>query len=821
MIKYKIDMTLRIPILPLKYTQEYIYKEKRLKEDIDIIFDYLGVKNIYSREKYLKRMSFRTIPLLGMVSENNVSIGNVQKISINKMSVYSFKKFTQEDNIILNSRIQKKENSFTVNNNGIITKLEYSGVWEDFFSGIEYGKVYTKEKLRKLYSSIIKENNFEKSFNYLYSENILMDNKSLNKIVELPSENRKGYLNRENYNNKGYIKIPKRSIETLSKYLEIFLSNIYNETYTDLIEYFIDKYGVNTHVSVMELYKDRNIMTYIKKKQSIKYSEELIKLMESKLDKHNQNEESFEKSISNLKTESREYNFDIHTNILEINDKIYINLDNQKSISNLGSTNLYVSGKNESINYIEDEEELNVLLNKNRIMKKNIDTYNYDYIDIGNKDFSNIEVGYDKYSKKFYTYDSKSKKIVKFNLYSNVNHEYLDDFIRLILYLSDYNNIKFELLPKLEEYTYIPRVMISNIILYRERYIIRYNENSYKNVTEFGLYVKKIVKNRFLEYVIVIEDYEIQIDFEHYEDIDYLYKILKRNKEIIIKENIQKYSFLKINEQRYSNELIITFYSKNNNKINVSNKNKVMELKEDILDEWIYFKVFIDTIVDINFFKDLKKLAGKDLFFYIYYIENQQCELRIRLKNVDKILKLSQILKKNKLINFVITIYEKETGRYAKSGIENFEYFSFLDSKRVIDYLVKEDNDYISETRKIYLTTLNTLYFIKLFKLKDEEIVDILDSYNFGKEDRKKYKYYKDIIEDILGTKEYIKFNKINKDIVKKIDYDNYLDLIHLSNIRLLPNEIIIEREVYKYISIYFKKKLWKSKKNILKKTNL
>ena len=363
--------------------------------------------------------------------------------------------------------------------------------------------------------------------------------------------------------------------------------------------------------------------------------------------------------------------------------------------------------------------------------------------------------------------------------------------------------------------------MISNIILYRERYIIRYNENSYKNVTEFGLYVKKIVKNRFLEYVIVIEDYEIQIDFEHYEDIDYLYKILKRNKEIIIKENIQKYSFLKINEQRYSNELIITFYSKNNNKINVSNKNKVMELKEDILDEWVYFKVFIDTIVDINFFKDLKKLAGKDLFFYIYYIENQQCELRIRLKNVDKILKLSQILKKNKLINFVITIYEKETGRYAKSGIENFEYFSFLDSKRVIDYLVKEDNDYISETRKIYLTTLNTLYFIKLFKLKDEEIVDILDSYNFGKEDRKKYKYYKDIIEDILGTKEYIKFNKINKDIVKKIDYDNYLDLIHLSNIRLLPNEIIIEREVYKYISIYFKKKLWKSKKNILKKTNL
>lgn len=821
MIKYKTDMTLRIPILPLKYTQEYIYKEKGLKEDIDIIYDYLGVKNIYSREKYLKRMSFRTIPLLGMVSENKVSIGSVQKISINKMSVYSFKKITQEDSIILNSRLQKKENSFTVNNNGIITKLEYSGVWEDFFSGIEYGKVYTKGKLKKLYSSIIKENDFEESFNYLYSENILMHNKSLNKIVELPSENRKGYLNRENYNNKGYIKIPKRSIETLSKYLEIFLSNIYNETYTDLIEYFIDKYGFNTHVSVMELYKDRNIMTYIKKKQSIKYSEELIKLMESKLDKYNQNEESFEKSISNLKTESREYNFDIHTNILEINDKIYINLDNQKSISNLGSTNLYVSGNNESINYIEDKEELNVLLNKNRIMKKNIDTYNYDYIDIGNKDFSNIEVGYDKNSKKFYTYDSKSKKIVKFNLYSNVNHEYLDDFIRLILYLSDYNNIKFELLPKLDEYTYIPRVMISNLILYRERYIIRYNENSYKNVTEFGLYVKKIVKNRFSEYVIVIEDYEIQIDFEDYEDIDYLYKILKRNKEIIIKENIQKHSFLKINEQRYSNELIITFYSKNNNKINVSNKNKVMELKEDILDEWIYFKVFIDTIVDINFFKDLKKLAGKDLFFYIYYIENQQCELRIRLKNIDKILKLSQILKKNKLINFVITIYEKETGRYAKSGIENFEYFSFLDSKRVIDYLVKEDNDYISETRKIYLTTLNTLYFIKLFKLKDEEIIDILDSYNFGKEDRKKYKYYKDIIEDILGTKEYKKFNKINKDIVKKNDYDNYLDLIHLSNIRLLPNEIIIEREVYKYISIYFKKKLWKSKKNILKKTNL
>ena len=250
MIKYKIDMTLRIPILPLKYTQEYIYKEKRLKEDIDIIFDYLGVKNIYSREKYLKRMSFRTIPLLGMVSENNVSIGNVQKISINKMSVYSFKKFTQEDNIILNSRIQKKENSFTVNNNGIITKLEYSGVWEDFFSGIEYGKVYTKEKLRKLYSSIIKENNFEKSFNYLYSENILMDNKSLNKIVELPSENRKGYLNRENYNNKGYIKIPKRSIETLSKYLEIFLSNIYNETYTDLIEYIKSEPQTPTYLSI-------------------------------------------------------------------------------------------------------------------------------------------------------------------------------------------------------------------------------------------------------------------------------------------------------------------------------------------------------------------------------------------------------------------------------------------------------------------------------------------------------------------------------------------------------------------------------------------
>ncbi|MGF3073335.1 hypothetical protein ACQV2X_08585 [Facklamia sp. P12945] len=42
---------------------------------------------------------------------------------------------------------------------------------------------------------------------------------------------------------------------------------------------------------------------------------------------------------------------------------------------------------------------------------------------------------------------------------------------------------------------------------------------------------------------------------------------------------------------------------------------------------------------------------------------------------------------------------------------------------------------------------------------------------------------------------------------MKKFGQPNILDLIHLSNIRLVGNDILLEREVYQYIGYYLKKR--------------
>ena len=39
-----------------------------------------------------------------------------------------------------------------------------------------------------------------------------------------------------------------------------------------------------------------------------------------------------------------------------------------------------------------------------------------------------------------------------------------------------------------------------------------------------------------------------------------------------------------------------------------------------------------------------------------------------------------------------------------------------------------------------------------------------------------------------------------------------HMALIHLSNIRLIGNELDIEKEVYKYLAIFYKEKKWKKK---------
>ncbi|HGH0835986.1 TPA: hypothetical protein ACJHID_002486, partial [Staphylococcus pseudintermedius] len=77
--------TLRIPVLPLEGA-----------ENIDLTFynqeiKHMGIVNEVAREKYYKRMKYRTTPLYAMVSENIVEFSSKDNIEVNKVSEFDRK----------------------------------------------------------------------------------------------------------------------------------------------------------------------------------------------------------------------------------------------------------------------------------------------------------------------------------------------------------------------------------------------------------------------------------------------------------------------------------------------------------------------------------------------------------------------------------------------------------------------------------------------------------------------------------------------------------------------------------------------------------
>ena len=82
-MEYKLlkNITLRVPILPYKYSENIEFSQKNvlLQEELEQV----NVPNSIVREKYIKRMSYRTAPFNGMVSENKVRLGESNGIYIN------------------------------------------------------------------------------------------------------------------------------------------------------------------------------------------------------------------------------------------------------------------------------------------------------------------------------------------------------------------------------------------------------------------------------------------------------------------------------------------------------------------------------------------------------------------------------------------------------------------------------------------------------------------------------------------------------------------------------------------------------------------
>lgn len=793
-------MTLRIPILSLNGDSNNL--------DVDNILNFLNLDSIEAKEKYIKRMRYRTNPLFGMVKEFCVS-------------PYSLEKKFPNCNLLLSNIRFKFIGKWKVNPQ-VIRKSEYVFLRLDekeyrldseFFSLFNtLTQEFTIDELRRLMLKEYFFSNEDLEIDYFIQQ--LCDYRfiipKLQKVAEttLPNkiaiDNSKGLLLREKSSDDvTYLNLDERSLNKLGDLLSRLCNFRDLNLYQQAVEYFLESYS-HTKIKILDIFNDIEFRELVLKLSIIEHStvkdeiqRQILNYVEAK---HIINGEKIVNI--NLKElgwqRNSSFKFDVSFNLLAENKSKLYNLDNGKYIFGYGNLNSFNTRKNSiSLNVRSSDNIINDFLKTNTDKNIELDFYNDSSIGL-----NEIYVAIDS-SKRFYLSD-ESGNYLDVCLASTLDIQLLDDLAQFILILSSIENIPYKFLPDIPiNYNYFPRVLIDNkFILYREQIIISFNYLLHSTYLDFYSDLLKRIENaNSEEFNYVINDMEILVELESEQCLKKLYSELKYRDKIVLKESLYNKSDVKINGEIFNNEILVSYY-KNNNSTFYTLPNEISNLNSvDMLKEWIYFKISISSSIDDLFdvLLMISKIGIK--FFYIFFIENNQRQLRLRCKGIDNLNSIVKIFAKEGLSNYNICPYLKEEARYRKIGIIQFENFSCDDSIRILDTIRKQGLNISSMTdeEKLALLVSNTKYLLEYFQFSDDNVFDILKGYILGKDNRTTKRLIYEFID-----KPKFQMSEFNTRYNFK---NNIIDLIHLSNIRLIGNDINLENECYKYIALFYKER--------------
>lgn len=781
-----------------------LHYSKSIAHPLEDFSTNLNNKNL----KYFLKSSYRTTEFNGMVDEflvnNTYKIESHQKKAVVKN--YLSNKQYSTVRIGINPFTYKYEDNFYIifTSKSGIQKIENNFFIQTIVKLLEKQKYNYKKltsmliKILSLSEKIVKENIDE----LLNSEFLLMYNRKLQKFGNINGN----YFIKKSISELTNINLKDSTIKNLESIMRSLLSNVEYTGYSRAVNYFIEAYGANL-ISLEVLSKDskfiKNIlsiqslipsdckfMTLIKEKQqqAILLNKQVIEI----------NWKEIKKYIFSEITES-DRGFDLFFHLYSKNSEDILDIDTGHNIYNSGKSHYLFESDSEVIEYDFFEDTIWYLSRKNR----------EDDIKVVLENFHRYYIGVNK-NNEFFVYDNVKEQPVNLIAKNNINLALYPIPFQLLLICSNKNNLTCNLrkLFLLENSFFTPEVRVNNVILNKKTWNFTKLKYIVSSFEKFSLFIEQLLSKKIIPVEVVLFDGDIQslYNLKLVRDLRFIYSQIKKEKEVILKENLQGDSPIRINKRTHANQCIISFPYRDVPAIKYDTNMKLLNTGRERTEEEYYTVTF--TADEYRLMEDLHKIKIKLIqkldikrYFWINYrniYDNFELRLRVKRDYIPQILlEIENISYKG--ISVKIEKYSYEFYRYHNIGEVAFKKLSIYDSY-FFDYVESTSNDNITKVILNTNTWLEAFYGDSLIKK-----MKILEKYYTIRRNNKLKKYFQPIKNEVyekklLNIKEILLEENISFLSVQEIQ-----SLIHVSNNRIIGTNRKLEREIYKEILVDLK----------------
>ncbi|EOH8697356.1 hypothetical protein ACNG36_000979 [Enterococcus faecium] len=781
-----------------------LHYSKSIAHPLEDFSTNLNNKNL----KYFLKSSYRTTEFNGMVDE--FLVNNTYKIESHKKKAvvknYLSNKQYSTVRIGINPFTYKYEDNFYIifTSKSGIQKIENNFFIQTIVKLLEKQKYNYKKltsmliKILSLSEKIVKENIDE----LLNSEFLLMYNRKLQKFGNINGN----YFIKKSISELTNINLKDSTIKNLESIMRSLLSNVEYTGYSRAVNYFIEAYGANL-ISLEVLSKDskfiKNIlsiqslipsdckfMTLIKEKQqqAILLNKQVIEI----------NWKEIKKYIFSEITES-DRGFDLFFHLYSKNSEDILDIDTGHNIYNSGKSHYLFESDSEVIEYDFFEDTIWYLSRKNR----------EDDIKVVSENFHRYYIGVNK-NNEFFVYDNVKEQPVNLIAKNNINLALYPIPFQLLLICSNKNNLTCNLrkLFLLENSFFTPEVRVNNVILNKKTWNFTKLKYIVSSFEKFSLFIEQLLSKKIIPVEVVLFDGDIQslYNLKLVRDLRFIYSQIKKEKEVILKENLQGDSPIRINKRTHANQCIISFPYRDVPAIKYDTNMKLLNTGRERTEEEYYTVTF--TADEYRLMEDLHKIKIKLIqkldikrYFWINYrniYDNFELRLRVKRDYIPQILlEIENISYKG--ISVKIEKYSYEFYRYHNIGEVAFKKLSIYDSY-FFDYVESTSNDNITKVILNTNTWLEAFYGDSLIKK-----MKILEKYYTIRRNNKLKKYFQPIKNEVyekklLNIKEILLEENISFLSVQEIQ-----SLIHVSNNRIIGTNRKLEREIYKEILVDLK----------------
>lgn len=312
----------------------------------------------------------------------------------------------------------------------------------------------------------------------------------------------------------------------------------------------------------------------------------------------------------------------------------------------------------------------------------------------------------------------------------------------------------------------LPRITYKNIILFPKTWKLNIDAetndmNKYKMLLNDYREKYKVSRN----IICGQDDKRILIDLNNKVHVEMLYEFAKKNKNVILYENLFTIKNSSINGEKgsYIGEFIFNFNKEkrcntiaiNKNYYPLINNKYIISQSSMLLEGWISLKLYIEewqhenVLINIikNFIQRILLLDYVESAFYIRY-KDPQSHIRLRIKIRDysediikEIQKMIKRLKKLEILNSCIfDTYTPEVNRYGgEMCITKAENIFCSNSLMDLNLLAGNKNhDYDFNIEDLFI--ISSYKILLSMGLNDECILELLHNYNYGQKSNNEFK---------------------------------------------------------------------------------